>query len=321
MTTATRSPSSCGATSPRCVRACAGSRPATTRSPTTWRRRPSSWRGATSSRFARKPASRPGSTGSRPIAGSPTRASARKCCSATATTPSADEDEDAAAPSAGVPDHARGTALKVDMERALDVLSEAERAAIVQCYHNDLSHEEAAFVLGHAGRHRQDARASREAEAQGRVGVLGAGRLNDEPDPHARRRLARASRCAATPARHRAGHIDDGGFTARVMAALPAPLAAPRWRKPVEWALWGVAGTAIAASLPGLATDVAREMFRLHRRRSRSRCRTSPPRWSRSVPRRWAARRTCCGATSAVRRASARRADRSGFSPTKRVSG
>ena len=27
-------------------------------------------------------------------------------------------------------------------------LSEGERAAIVQCYHNDLSHEEAAFVLG-----------------------------------------------------------------------------------------------------------------------------------------------------------------------------
>ena len=60
-----------------------------------------------------------------------------------------------------------------------------------------------------------------------------------------------------------AGHIDDDGFTARVMAALPSPFAAPRWRKPVEWALWGVAGTAIAASLPGFATDIAREMFRL----------------------------------------------------------
>src|SRR5512134_1661549 len=59
-----------------------------------------------------------------------------------------DEDEDGASPVAGSPDHARGTALKVDMERALAVLSDAERAAIVQCYHNDLSHEEAAFVLG-----------------------------------------------------------------------------------------------------------------------------------------------------------------------------
>ena len=44
-------------------------------------------------------------------------------------------------------DHARGTTLKVDLERAMAALSEAERAAIVQCYHNDLSHEEAAYVL------------------------------------------------------------------------------------------------------------------------------------------------------------------------------
>ena len=45
-------------------------------------------------------------------------------------------------------DHARGTSLKVDLERAMAVLSDAERAAIVQCYHNDLTHEEAAYVLG-----------------------------------------------------------------------------------------------------------------------------------------------------------------------------
>ena len=45
-------------------------------------------------------------------------------------------------------DHARGSALKLDLERAMAVLSDRERAAIVQCYHNDLSHEEAAYVLG-----------------------------------------------------------------------------------------------------------------------------------------------------------------------------
>jgi RNA polymerase sigma-70 factor (ECF subfamily) len=45
-------------------------------------------------------------------------------------------------------DHAGGAALRLDMERAMAVLSDAERAAIVQCYHNDLSHEEAAYVLG-----------------------------------------------------------------------------------------------------------------------------------------------------------------------------
>ena len=45
-------------------------------------------------------------------------------------------------------DHAHGAALKMDLERAMAVLSDAERAAIVQCYHNDLTHEEAAYVLG-----------------------------------------------------------------------------------------------------------------------------------------------------------------------------
>jgi len=45
-------------------------------------------------------------------------------------------------------DHASASMRKLDLERAMALLSEAERAAIVQCYHNDLSHEEAAFVLG-----------------------------------------------------------------------------------------------------------------------------------------------------------------------------
>jgi RNA polymerase sigma factor (sigma-70 family) len=57
------------------------------------------------------------------------------------------DDDDNADPVESGGDHARGAALKLDMERALAVLSEGERAAIVQCYHNDLSHEEAAYVL------------------------------------------------------------------------------------------------------------------------------------------------------------------------------
>jgi RNA polymerase sigma factor (sigma-70 family) len=61
----------------------------------------------------------------------------------------ADEPEDAPRGDDGtVPDGAGATALRLDLERAMRVLSEAERAAIVQCYHNDLSHEEAAYVLG-----------------------------------------------------------------------------------------------------------------------------------------------------------------------------
>jgi RNA polymerase sigma-70 factor (ECF subfamily) len=55
---------------------------------------------------------------------------------------------DDASPDSGGGDHAPGTTMKIDLERALARLSEAERAAIVQCYHNDLSHEEAAYVLG-----------------------------------------------------------------------------------------------------------------------------------------------------------------------------
>ncbi len=43
---------------------------------------------------------------------------------------------------------ARSAALSIDLERAMVTLSDAERAAIVQCYHNDLTHEEAAEVLG-----------------------------------------------------------------------------------------------------------------------------------------------------------------------------
>lgn len=60
------------------------------------------------------------------------------------------DDDDGGLPAADAAhaDHARGSAMKLDLERAMGVLSEAERAAIVQCYHNDLTHEEAAYVLG-----------------------------------------------------------------------------------------------------------------------------------------------------------------------------
>lgn len=37
--------------------------------------------------------------------------------------------------------------LRLDLDRAMTCLSEAERAVIVQCYYNDLSHDEAAQVL------------------------------------------------------------------------------------------------------------------------------------------------------------------------------
>ena len=58
-----------------------------------------------------------------------------------------DDDGDARDGDSAHGDHAHGAALKLDLERAMAVLSEGERAAIVQCYHNDLTHEEAAYVL------------------------------------------------------------------------------------------------------------------------------------------------------------------------------
>jgi RNA polymerase sigma-70 factor (ECF subfamily) len=59
-----------------------------------------------------------------------------------------DADGGGLAAEGATPDGSAATTLRLDLERAMRVLSEAERAAIVQCYHNDLSHEEAAFVLG-----------------------------------------------------------------------------------------------------------------------------------------------------------------------------
>ena len=59
-------------------------------------------------------------------------------------------DDEAADREDGPPggsDPQRSVSLSMDMARAMAGLSDAERAAIVQCYHNDLSHEEAAQVL------------------------------------------------------------------------------------------------------------------------------------------------------------------------------
>jgi RNA polymerase sigma factor (sigma-70 family) len=58
-----------------------------------------------------------------------------------------DEDGDTSPADAGTPDPARAATLSLDLTRAMAVLSAGERAAIIQCYHNDLSHEEAAQVL------------------------------------------------------------------------------------------------------------------------------------------------------------------------------
>jgi RNA polymerase sigma-70 factor (ECF subfamily) len=59
------------------------------------------------------------------------------------------EAHDAAPPAgSGAFDQLPDVASRVDLERAMAFLSDGERAAIAACYYADLSHEEAALVLG-----------------------------------------------------------------------------------------------------------------------------------------------------------------------------
>src|SRR5438552_1433749 len=62
---------------------------------------------------------------------------------------------------------------------------------------------------------------------------------------------------------HRAAYLDDDGFTARLMSALPAPVTLPAWRKPALTALWSVVGIGIAAELPTAVVDFAHEVLRM----------------------------------------------------------
>jgi hypothetical protein len=68
---------------------------------------------------------------------------------------------------------------------------------------------------------------------------------------------------AAGAVEHRAAHIDDDGFTQRVMAAMPPATRTPTWRRKAVVALWAAAGIGAAFVLPGAFVDVAREGFRL----------------------------------------------------------
>jgi len=68
---------------------------------------------------------------------------------------------------------------------------------------------------------------------------------------------------AQDAALHSDAYVDDAGFTASVMSALPPAALAPRWRKPAVTALWASAGLGIAFALPSAVLDVSREAFRL----------------------------------------------------------
>lgn len=62
--------------------------------------------------------------------------------------PTEELPEQLAESAARTPPLAASIALKLDMQQALERLSQNERDAIVHCYYLDLSHEEAALVLG-----------------------------------------------------------------------------------------------------------------------------------------------------------------------------
>jgi RNA polymerase sigma-70 factor (ECF subfamily) len=70
---------------------------------------------------------------------------ARSAASRIETTAASDPGDDARAEAGEL---APDAALRVDMERALAALPEAQRLALFHCYQLDLSHEEAATVLG-----------------------------------------------------------------------------------------------------------------------------------------------------------------------------
>ena len=57
-------------------------------------------------------------------------------------------DEDSMPEPEVSPPESDHTGMKRDLAHAMTGLSDGERNAILQCYYNDLSHEEAAFVLG-----------------------------------------------------------------------------------------------------------------------------------------------------------------------------
>jgi hypothetical protein len=58
-------------------------------------------------------------------------------------------------------------------------------------------------------------------------------------------------------------YIDDDGFTASMMATLPAPAALPQWRRPAIVGMWAGAGLFGAMALPEVVLGAAREMLRL----------------------------------------------------------
>ena len=57
---------------------------------------------------------------------------------------------------------------------------------------------------------------------------------------------------------HREAYIADDGFTARIMARLPAPTTLPAWRRPAIILLWVLAAAVPILVLPGVFDNAFR---------------------------------------------------------------
>ena len=87
--------------------------------------------------------------------------------------------------------------------------------------------------------------------------------MNDRPLSHPAEDDWLDAALLADGREHRAAYLDDNGFTARLMSALPAPITLPVWRKPALTALWAAAGIGIAAALPSAVVNFAHEVLRM----------------------------------------------------------
>ncbi|HZQ61604.1 MAG TPA: hypothetical protein VFC24_09665 [Casimicrobiaceae bacterium] len=58
-------------------------------------------------------------------------------------------------------------------------------------------------------------------------------------------------------------YLGDEGFTARVMQAIAVPAALPAWRRPLLFALWGLAAAVIAMALPDTLRELSYDTLRV----------------------------------------------------------
>ena len=97
------------------------------------------------------------------------------------------------------------------------------------------------------------------------MGSLGNGAMSVSPSPPPNAAQARDDWLDALLLQDAqdAAYVQDDGFTGAVMQRLPAPAVLPAWRTPIVALLWLVAGVLLAAMLPHVVQDAAREVVRV----------------------------------------------------------